>query len=283
MTEKWDAEWAEAKRRCRLSAADVKMAKELGLRPHSLLKNIPSPRESWKTPVREWVRKLYRERHAKMVPRGPKGRPRDAFESDTCDLPAGRWGAEVEEENARLLGRQEELRLAAEYVAAAFARMKEVQRIALFGSVAVPLRKEVPRLRQFRRSGVTLWHECKDLDIAVWLADCGSLHALTRARGRAVNELFDETGIGVAHHQVDVFIMEAGTDRYLGRLCTFGTCPKGKPECLVPGCGAAPFLRQHADFVFDPASLAPERVVTLFDRARSLGPPARRVDDDVPF
>jgi len=32
--------WKEAKKRCRLNEADIQMAKELGLTPKSLLKNI---------------------------------------------------------------------------------------------------------------------------------------------------------------------------------------------------------------------------------------------------
>jgi hypothetical protein len=43
--------WAEAKRRCRLSAEGLRMARELGLSPQSLVRNIPSPQEPWKTPV----------------------------------------------------------------------------------------------------------------------------------------------------------------------------------------------------------------------------------------
>src|SRR5207247_2013948 len=86
-----------------------------------------------------------------------------------------------------------------------------------------------------------------------------------------LNALLNEAGIGVAHHQVDVFLFEPGSDRYLGRLCHFGTCPKGKPECRVPGCGAAPFLRQHEDFVFDPRSLEPARCAVLFALGARLG------------
>lgn len=35
------------------------MAKELGMAPRSLLKNIPSPNQRWKQPVKEWVRELH--------------------------------------------------------------------------------------------------------------------------------------------------------------------------------------------------------------------------------
>jgi hypothetical protein len=48
-------------------------------------------------------------------------------------------------------------------------------------------------------------------------------------------------GISVVDHQMDVFLFEPGTDRYLGRLCSFNQRPKEKRDCLVPGCGAVPF------------------------------------------
>ncbi len=54
--------WAEVQRRCRLSVEALRMAKELGLNPRSLIKNIPSPTQQWKAPVEEWVRDLHRRR-----------------------------------------------------------------------------------------------------------------------------------------------------------------------------------------------------------------------------
>jgi len=57
-----DKACAEAARRCRLSPADVRLAKELGFQPRSLLKNVPSPKWPWKAPVAEWVRELYAKR-----------------------------------------------------------------------------------------------------------------------------------------------------------------------------------------------------------------------------
>ena len=58
-----DQEWAKARRLCRLSSADVRMAKELGFSPRSLIKNIPSKSQRWKAPVAIWVREL----HAKKL------------------------------------------------------------------------------------------------------------------------------------------------------------------------------------------------------------------------
>ncbi|HYV01309.1 MAG TPA: hypothetical protein VEM93_03080 [Actinomycetota bacterium] len=56
--------WAEARRRCRLSPEGLAMAKELGLNPRTLIKNIPSRSEPWKAPVEEWVRDLYARRRS---------------------------------------------------------------------------------------------------------------------------------------------------------------------------------------------------------------------------
>ena len=53
-----DAAWAEAKKRCRLNQADIQMAKELGMTPKGLLKNIPAPNQQWKAPVNVWIRDL---------------------------------------------------------------------------------------------------------------------------------------------------------------------------------------------------------------------------------
>ena len=67
-------------------------------------------------------------------------------------------------------------------------------------------------------------------------------------------------------------IIEPDTDRYLGRLCTFKTCPfEDKDECRVPGCGASRFLQQHEGFSLAPGSLAPEKIRVLFDRSQSSG------------
>src|SRR5215475_2555088 len=57
-----EAAWREAKRRCRLTDEEVRMAKQLGFQPKSLIQNIPSRSGQWKAPVNEWVRSLYEEK-----------------------------------------------------------------------------------------------------------------------------------------------------------------------------------------------------------------------------
>jgi hypothetical protein len=171
---------------------------------------------------------------------------------------------EIAEEDRRQLKRQHDFRVAADAVAAALASFPEVEKIALFGSVARPLVREVPRFQPFRRLGIDVLHECSDVDLAVWLTCVERLRDLGRARGQVTSRLFDSVGVGVAHHQVDVFLFAVIDGRYLGRLCSFATCPKGKPDCRVPGCGATAFLKQHKEFVL--AADALDNAVILFDR-----------------
>lgn len=165
-----------------------------------------------------------------------------------------------------MLRRQQEFRVAAEYVARELAELAAIEKVVLFGSVAVPLEKEVPRFREYRKAGIAVWHECKDVDLAVWVSDPSDLRSLQHARSRAIVTLLEEREIGVAHHQVDMFLMEPGSDHYLGRLCIFGECPKGREECLAPGCGKIHFLQQHENFTPRRETFAASRSILLFQR-----------------
>jgi hypothetical protein len=300
-------EWAEAARRCRLSPAAVAMAKELGLSPRSLTKNIPTPSQRWKAPVEDWVRGLHEKRFGRRPPPTPA---ETAPQSDDCapeppddadnefevaqdavlkrlkeggeapevlfeemeelerSVPVS--GGEIADQNRLMLLRRDCFRRFAGLFAPLAARLDFVERVVLFGSVAAPLQKEVPRFSRMRRAHVAVWHECKDLDLAVWVGDLARLRELKRALIDATNRwqaiANAETLPGIAAHQVDVFIMEPGNDRYRGNLCHFGQCPKGKPECAVTGCGAQPFLRLYRDFDFDPRAPFGPHAVVLFAR-----------------
>jgi hypothetical protein len=41
------------------------MAKEMGLNPLSLIKNIPAKDQLWKAPVKKWLHEIYEDRKAK--------------------------------------------------------------------------------------------------------------------------------------------------------------------------------------------------------------------------
>jgi hypothetical protein len=317
-----DEEWAEAKRRCRLTEEAVRMAKELGMSPRSLMKNIPSKQQRWKAPVEDWVRNLHGKRFGERTPSAPAPagpaieelfppepppdapnqleRARDklfsqlergelnvdsfAAEESALENDTPVSGGEINETNRILRMRYDCFRQFAELFARAAARLDFVQRIVLFGSVAAPLKKEVPRFRRFRREHIAVWHECKDVDLAVWVSDLSRLRQLKRAISDVSNlwqTIANQKHLpGMPHHAVDVFIMEPGTQRYRGNLCHYGQCPKGKPECEVAGCGAQPFLQLYEDFKFDRSAPFSQYTVVLFDRAAAE--PAS-TDETIPF
>jgi hypothetical protein len=177
---------------------------------------------------------------------------------------------EIAAQDRQMLDRQAQFRLAADAVTAALVGVPEVEAVALIGSVAQPLWREVPRFQPFRDWGISVWHECKDVDLAVWLDRLDRLQTLNQARSLALRQLFQEKQIGVAHHQVEIFILQGEVNAYRGRLCSFSQCPKGKRECLVPVCGQDPFLQQHAGFAFWPDALAPDKIMHLYDRRRGI-------------
>src|SRR5262249_28776604 len=96
------------------------------------------------------------------------------------------------------------------------------------------------------------------------------LGELRRAAVRALRKAYESgTGISVASHQLDIFLIEPGTNRYLGRLCSFNECPKGKRDCLVSGCGAVPFNKPVAGFVPHDDLLAAADQAILYRRGIS--------------
>jgi hypothetical protein len=175
--------------------------------------------------------------------------------------------AAIEAENRCMLERQHQFRAAADVVIDRWMQFAEVAAVAVIGSVAKPLWKEVPRFAEFRRERIEIWHECGDLDLALWLDSQERLGALRRAAVGALREAHDKgTGISVASHQLDVFLIEPRTDRYLGRLCHFSQCPKGKQDCLVPGCGAIAFNKRFAEFTPHADLLAAAPAAMLYMR-----------------
>ena len=175
--------------------------------------------------------------------------------------------AAIEEQNRFMLERQRQFRMAADVVADAWMTFVEVQAVAVIGSVAKALWKEVPRFREFRSEGIEVWHECGDVDLALWLDSQERLSELRKAASRALSAAYMAgTGVSVVGHQLDVFLIEPDSDRYLGRLCSFSQCPKGKRDCLVPGCGAIPFNKRITEFNPRSDLLAPAKHAMLYER-----------------
>jgi predicted nucleotidyltransferase len=250
--------WADAKRRCGLSVDDIRMAKELGFSPKSLIRNIPSPTQQWKASVKIWIRDLYLEK---------VGIGSDGFGFGEEDFPfvddevnVSRSPQEKHEEEVRGINRQRrEWRKAAKYVSHEFQKLEWVQKVVLFGSVAS---------RSFIGDDCkALPHRPKDIDLAVWISSSSSLRSLHKAKNRALSRLLKAKGIGVASHQVDTFLMNGLSGQFLGGLCLFNACPKDeKLECLVPGCGHHFFLRQFEGFSLRSASIFENDHEVLFQR-----------------
>lgn len=64
---KSDADWGKAAKLCRLSQEELRMARELGFKPKSLIENIPNPSQRWKASVADWVRGLYEKKMRKAA------------------------------------------------------------------------------------------------------------------------------------------------------------------------------------------------------------------------
>jgi len=63
--------WPEAKKLCRLNQIDIAMAKRLGFGPDALIGAIPSPKQKWKLPVKDWVHELHSKRFGKVLGEKP--------------------------------------------------------------------------------------------------------------------------------------------------------------------------------------------------------------------
>ncbi|MCZ7564994.1 MAG: hypothetical protein M5U08_15460 [Burkholderiales bacterium] len=209
---------------------------------------------------------------------------RDAIDAEAFALELDRLQSsvpvsegEIEEENRGALARQRSFREAAHAVAAALATTPAVHKVMLFGSVASPLQREVPRFRRLRRARVEVLHECKDVDLALWIGDFADLRSIKRAASRALTEWQSAhpDSRGVAHHQVDMFLLDASTSAFRGNLCHYAQCPKG--EAGVHGAR----LRCHAVRA-DPGGYALQTRVTccghgpLRPRDRTVAASSRR-------
>ena len=98
--------------------------------------------------------------------------------------------AKIEQQNEYLLIQQRRFRVAADVVTDAWMAFPEVHAVAVIGSVAKALWKEVPRFSDFRREGIEVWHECRDLDLALWIESQQRLREIHRAANRALSKAF---------------------------------------------------------------------------------------------
>ena len=169
-------------------------------------------------------------------------------------------------ENIRMLHRRDEFRRVGEAVAQRLAEVPAVRRIVLFGSTVGQLRKELPRSGRFRRAGIEVWHECRNVNLAVWLDDLEYTQTLQQTRRSAVVEALARKKLDLDEQHVDIMLMQ-GEDECLGFLCCFDECPcAGKYDCLMTGCGATPRVRPLRGRQFHIERVPADRKTTLYER-----------------
>src|ERR1035438_4988823 len=285
---------AEAQRRCRLSDEEVRMAKELGFKPKSLIKNIPAPSQKWKAPVREWVRALYEKKIGSRAlaggaPAPPAARKQviefrnpdypwpdkpdipervmvDPFDEDEDDddIFGNKWeppsDADIDDQNILLLRRQCLYRWAGQLIAIAMNELPEVQKVAAFGAVAQPLEMEVPRFREFRRHRIEILHECADLGSG------GLDHRPVASQGteeRDATRDISRAGYAMGRRRPSSGgcpSFRCRERRLSGPAVHFRTVSEARQARMsCRGCGAQPFLQQFEKYRFNAAQFEGER------------------------
>jgi len=164
--------WTEAKQRCRLNTEGIRMAKEMGINPRSLIKNIPSKSQQWKAPVKEWIHDIYEKRQKKAAkkkarkeraaithsatntntkPLPQKAAPyidEDIAFEDMDDFPNLQG---IHQEDQLMLRRQEQFRIAADMLQKAFQTFLKSGRWFSSARLPLPWKK---RCRDSASSGV---------------------------------------------------------------------------------------------------------------------------------
>lgn len=302
---KHDPQWAEAKKRCRLNQDDIAKAKALGFTPKGLMKNIPSPQQQWKKPVKVWIRELYDKKFgARKRPARKGGEPPTAAPPKKPSSVPPRAPDEFEEE-LRWQDQEEDEEwpepvdnglpvIPPEHLAHYYYsddKEWETQRLGrrqvnlrwAAGALAVAL-KEIAAVDTIVLFGSVaksalefgddlIWEEppartrSRDLDLAIWLTQCDDtvLQSLAQAVNQTLAALAETECIKLSWTDLDLHLLEAETNRFLGCL-------------LPPASGQAnPALSARPGFKLSLEAFEEPKGWVLFERQP---PPS---DDDCPF
>ena len=156
---------------------------------------------------------------------------------------------EIAGEDRLMLLRQDQFRKAARLLAERLADMPEVMKVVLFGSVALPLWKAVPLHGRLRSRRIKIFHECRNIDLAVWVTSPSVADTIRRAHSGVVNELLDnDVHFEIAHHFFSTHLIDQATGKYHGMVCHFGQCPKKEGRMPRPRLRSAQ-IRSRAALV----------------------------------
>ena len=161
--------------------------------------------------------------------------------------------------------------IAGRKIAAKVAEIPSVLKISLIGSIA----KAVIERQQEEGDNLSKSERFKDFDLAIWVTDMKDLRLIEKAIGQGLRVGSDERGTGIGGSEVDTFLIEPYTNKFLGFLCKYNQCPKPsvgfagkktkKKDCLLNGCGDPAFLKQFPGFCFFPDALNENRIVSLYE------------------
>jgi len=158
----------------------------------------------------------------------------------------------------------------------------EVERIALFGSLAKPpVLEPHPYSKHLRDRGVHIFHSPKDIDLAIWLSSVDNLGTIRKTMTKTVTDMTEQT-IGLCDGAVELFVFDHLSGKYLGRVCHFNKCPKEHIDCLIQGCGTPKHLKTMRDFVFHPEAISRVNSEVLFERTPTVNLPSANLFAELP-
>lgn len=294
--------WSFFRETGKLQERHILMATDLGLRPESIFEEYALAPDRGDRILLEWVEDLFFAKHGHYSPvseHTPESQAEDPSEesllvdpfeelheraeSDEDDDeidPESLYElskirerttpvslGEIAKEDKRMLRRQADFRKAAGLLTQRLAEMPEVCEVRLFGSVALPLWKEVSCHSRLRRRGISVYHQCNNIDMAVWVTSPEGANRMRKTCSQVVQELNErEIHLSIAHHTFCLHLVDASEHRYLGMVCHYSQCPKHKPACAVPGCGAHKFVQILPWFRLKPERLDAFNSQILFRR-----------------
>ncbi len=186
---------------------------------------------------------------------------------------------------------------AVESVVEEMAKVPSVKKVAIIGSLAKTAKKIQERDRLFGgtlpvnaeddlredtnpsdHNHVMLFSDSKrsrskqmhDVDLAVWVSGLKDLRSIRHALAMGVKNFIANGNFGVSNNEFDVFLLDATSSKYLGNLCSYARCPKGKEDCQTPACGEVRFLKLYRGFTFYPDSVNSADRIDVYDAPEAL-------------
>jgi len=149
----------------------------------------------------------------------------------------------------------------------------DIERIALFGSLArPPVLEPHPYSKRLRNRGIHIFHTPKDIDLAIWLSSLDNLGKIRKTMTQTISDLTKRTP-GLCDGSVEMFVFDHQSGQYLGRVCHFNQCPKGHSDCVDKDCGEPKYLKIMKGFVLSPDAVSRVNSQLLFERTPVIARP----------